>query len=281
MIGGVELRKQRNLGDIVSDAFTILFAAWKPLALVVLPVVAFTVAVQLIIYAVGDDISDAAFRQAEFQEKLDDWTQRLEDDSSAGLDWDISPISVITIVLAIPIYFVVTVLAAGGLVIYLDRADKGDTLTSSDALDESQNKLGPLIGATFRASVILFLLYITIIGIPFMLYRLVRWCYLVMVVVIENVSGSRVLARSAELVQGNWWNTLGRLLVVYLVISIPTGILSQALSAAFPGVGGILLSSVTGFVTTPFAIIGVTLMYFDRYTRKAPAHDDDAVPNPA
>ena len=43
MIGGVELRKQRNLGDIVSDAFTILFAAFKPLAMIAIPIVVFNI----------------------------------------------------------------------------------------------------------------------------------------------------------------------------------------------------------------------------------------------
>jgi selenocysteine lyase/cysteine desulfurase len=38
--------------------------------------------------------------------------------------------------------------------------------------------------------------------------------FLSQVIMIEGLSGEAVLARSAELVAGRWWNTLGRLLVV-------------------------------------------------------------------
>ena len=278
MIGGVELRKQRNLGDIVSDAFTILFAAWKPLAMIVIPVVAFTVATQLILYAVGDDISDAIFAQEEFQEKVEDYVDRLDADADAAWDWDISPISVIVLAASVLIGFILTVLTSAALVSYLDRSDRGEQVTSADALDDAQDRLGPLIGATLRAALICFLLAITVIGIPFAIYRAVRWIFISQVVMVEGIRGHAVLARSAELIQGKWWNTVGRLIVTALVIQIPTGILSSALTAAFPGVVGILLTSAIGFVTTPFGIIASSLMFFDLFVRKAPQPNADVSP---
>jgi hypothetical protein len=271
MIGGVELRKQRNLGDIVSDAFTILFAAWKPLAMIAIPIVVFTIAAQLILYVIDDDIALAFFDNTELQERVDD----------PGYEFNISPFSILLGLVAIPVGFILTVLTSGGLVAFLNRTDAGETVASADALDDAQGRLGPLTGASLRVFFICLLLSVTIIGIPFAIYRIVRWYFISQVIMVEGVTGEAVLARSAELVEGKWWNTLGRLIVMGLVIQIPVGLLSSALSAAFPGVGGILLSSATAFVTTPFGIIASTLMFFDLYVRKAPAHDDDAVPNPA
>jgi hypothetical protein len=278
LIGGVELRRERNLGEIVSDAFAILLAAWRPLALVVIPVVAFSIATQLAIFAVDDDISNAMFDNAEIQKKVEDYFDRVDQDPDAGFDFDISPVSIIILIASVPIGFLLTVLTSAALVVYLDRTDRGETLTSSDALDIAQGRLGPMIGATIRATAIILLLCITVIGIPFAIYRMVRWCFLSMVVMIESIAGQPVLARSAELVQGQWWNTLGRLLVVYLVISIPTGIFTQAVAAAFPGIGGILLSAAATFITTPFGIIGVSLMFFDRQARKEPQPHDQLSP---
>jgi hypothetical protein len=122
------------------------------------------------------------------------------------------------------------------------------------------------------------LLTITLIGIPFAIYRAVRWYFISQVIMVEGLSGEAVLARSAALVEGKWWNTVGRLIVMALVIQIPVGLLSSALSAAFPGVAGILISSATAFVTTPFGIIASTLMFFDLYVRKAPQPNADFSP---
>ena len=113
------------------------------------------------------------------------------------------------------------------------------------------------------------------LAVPFAIYRVVRWYFISQVIMVEGLSGQAVLVRSAELVAGRWWNTLGRIIVTFLVIQIPTGLLSSALTAAFPGVAGILLSSAIAFVTTPFGIIASTLMFFDLFVRKAPVRDDD------
>ena len=268
MIGGVELRKQRNLGDIVSDAFTILFASFKPLAMIVITIVVFYLAFQLALFAIDDDISKAAFDSEAFQERIDD----------PDYEFDVNPLSIIVILAAIPIGFILTVLTSGALVAFLNRTDSGETIDSGAALDDAQDKLGPLIGATFRVLGICILLSITIIGIPFAIYRAIRWYFISQVVMVEGIRGPAVLARSAELVDGKWWNTLGRLIVTGLVIQIPTGLLSSALTAAFPGVGGILLSSLILFVTTPFGIIAATLMYFDMFVRKAPQPNADLSP---
>src|SRR5690606_37044918 len=106
---------------------------------------------------------------------------------------------------------------------------------------------------------------------PWAINRLVRWVFVAQVVMIEGKRGQEVLARSAELVAGRWWNTFGRLLIMGLVIGIPIGILQQALVSAFPGVAGSILSSATGFISVPFGIIAVSLMFFDLRARKGDA----------
>jgi hypothetical protein len=95
---------------------------------------------------------------------------------------------------------------------------------------------------------------------------------------LEGLKGPSVLARSAELVRGRWWNTFGRLIVIALVISIPVGLLQQALLGASPGILGTVLSSATGFFTVPFGIIGLSLMFFDLRARRS---EHDSIRTPA
>ena len=107
MIGGVELRKSRNLGQIVGDSFTIYGATWRILAAVVIPIVVTALAFELILYAVNDDISKAAYNSQELQDRIDAQGDNYQP--------DVSPISVLAIVLIIPIGAAVYVLSSAGL----------------------------------------------------------------------------------------------------------------------------------------------------------------------
>lgn len=251
MIGGVELRRERMLGEIVSDAFTIYFAYWRQMATIAIPAVLVSVAFSLLILAVTGDSSSGAFAETE----------------SDSLDID-GWVILITLI-SLPFQFVAYQLVSGGGVAFMDETDQGKTLAPAEALDAAQARLGTLLRAALRATVIAFLLTITIIGLPLAIWRLVRWIFLSQVIMVDGTQGEQVLAQSAALVQGRWWNTLGRLLVTGLIVTIPVGILGGAFEAAFPGVVGTILSASTGLISIPYGIIATTLMFFDLKIRKA------------
>ena len=265
MLAGTELRKVRRLGEVLTDSFNILFAHWRKLAIISVPVVVANIAFALVILAITHDVPTA--------EEISGDTAEFTTEEAIELLF----LSGIAALIAVPVIFVLQQLVTGGAVVYLDETDKGNTISPADALDRAQANLGPLIGATLRAAIIVLLFCITLIGIPWGIYRAVRWVFLAQVIMIEGKRGEEVLARSAELVQGRWWNTLGRLVVVALVVSIPVGLLQQALIAAAPGIVGTILSSATGFITVPFGIIGLSLMFFDLRARKA-EHDSTHTP---
>jgi hypothetical protein len=251
LLAGTELRKERRLGEVLTDSFGILSAYWRQLAIVSVPVVVANIAFALVLLALTEDTQAA------------DGTGELTADDALDL-----LLLLVALAIAVPGIFVLQQLVTGGSVVFLDETDRGVQLTPADALDRAQANLGPLVGASLRAIVIVFLLCITVVGIPFGIYRIVRWIFLAQVIMIEGLRGQAVLARSADLVQGRWWNTLGRLIVVALVISLPVGLLQQAFVEAAPGVIGTTLSAATGFITIPFGIIGMSLMYFDLRARK-------------
>jgi hypothetical protein len=262
VLAGTELRKERRLSEVLTDSFNILFAHWRQLAIIAVPVVVANIALSLVILAVTQDFPTA--------EEISNDTANF----SAG-QLLLLPLVVL---IALPILFVLQELVTGGAVVYLDETDKGNSLAPADALDRAQSSLGALIGATLRATAIVFLLFCTIVGIPWAIKRTVKWIFLAQVIMIEGLHGEAVLARSAEIVSGRWWNTLGRLIVIAIVIQIPISLFQQALVAAAPGVVGTILSGATGFIYIPFGIIGMSLMFFDLLARKG---EDDVASTPA
>jgi hypothetical protein len=231
------MRRERDLGAIVGDSFTILFANFRPLAAVVFPAVVTSIAVSVVLLAIENAV--AAFVA-----------------------------SIVAFAVQFAVYEVVEAAGVG----YLDARDRGEPLTSADALDRAQERLGIILGAAIRAFAISFLMAITIVGIPWAVMRFIRWAFLSQTIMIEDKRGEAVLASSAELVRGYWWVTFGRLIVTTLVVGFPAFVVYQVAAVAISLVIGGIVSGLLVFVTAPYAIISTTLMYFDLKTRKA-RHD--------
>ena len=234
MTENVPLRRQRDLGTVISDSFTILFASWSILAMIVAPAVLVGLAFSLIEYGVGDG----------------------------------EAITVLILLASLPVQFVAYELVGAAVVAQINGRDLGQTMAAGDALDVAQDRFGDVIGAAVRSTAIVFLLAITIVGIPWALKRGVEWAFLTEAIIIDGQKGEPSLAYSAALVLGNWWSTFGRLLVAGIVIGIPTVMLSSLIALAVPGVIGIIASSVPEFLALPFGIIATTLIFFDLKLRK-------------
>jgi len=134
-----------------------------------------------------------------------------------------------------------------------------------------------LIGAAFYAVSFLFMM-IPILGIvaaiiltPVGIYFAVRWAFVLQAVVIEDTGPRQALSRSSELVENNWWRVFG----ILLVLGIIAGVIGLALTWVLtfvPYVGPII----AGRISTPIAIIGYTLLYYDLRAREARCSIGDA-----
>jgi len=80
----------------------------------------------------------------------------------------------------------------------------------------------PMLGAILIAFLAVFLMAITIIGIPFAIYFGLRWYFVLQVSLLEDASPVEALRGSSELVEGNWWRVLGITFVLSLIISAVT-----------------------------------------------------------
>jgi len=127
--------------------------------------------------------------------------------------------------------------------------------------------IGTLLLTVLRIIVIVLALGITIVGIPFAVYFMVRWAFFAQAIVIEGESSSGATSLSARVVKGNWWRTLGILFIVGLLASLPTGAVTLIFSAAAP-IAGSLASAVVAVIALPFSAGAATLLFFDLQSRE-------------
>lgn len=93
----------------------------------------------------------------------------------------------------------------------------------------------------------------------------VNWYFVAQAVVVDNRRGVAALARSGELVRGNWRQALAAGLVFNLVVAIPSTLVNvvfDALARAVNAEGVIVLGDIVyQAFSLPFVAIGATLFY--------------------
>ena len=127
---------------------------------------------------------------------------------------------------------------------------------------------------TFSGAVaVLGLIYI-LAGIAVFAWLSVRLYYSTMVAVVEEASPGQALKRSWQLTSGAFWRTLGRIILLTIVIGIATGILSGVvglLTGFIHGAAGtfitVFLASLVSGVVMPFSASYDSLMYVDQRIR--------------
>ena len=117
------------------------------------------------------------------------------------------------------------------------------------------------------------LLTVSVIGIPLAIYLYIRWSLFAQACVLEDLSAQPALRRSAKLVRGRWWRTFGFTALVNILAALSGPVVGVVLllvtdrSLTFINVVGSLIYT----ATVPYAMIALTLYYFDLTLRERPA----------
>ena len=116
------------------------------------------------------------------------------------------------------------------------------------------------------------LLSFVVIGIPLLIFILVAWFFYVQAVMIEGKRPLDALARSWDLVRGNWLRVLG-IGVVYVSIAVVAVSAASLPGLLFSGEGnttvaGNLLTMAGAAVIAPFTYVGTVVVYLDLRARK-------------
>ena len=96
----------------------------------------------------------------------------------------------------------------------------------------------------------------------------VRWAFVAQAVVVRGERGTGALRASAAVVDGDWWRTCGRLVVVN-VVGGAIAVLAGIPAAAFEnGVVYVVLTTIGTAASVAYTAVGVTALYFDRRARR-------------
>lgn len=131
----------------------------------------------------------------------------------------------------------------------------------------------PLVFRTWLWITVVQLLRIaSIVGIPWAIRDLVRWAFVNQAIMVEGAGSRRgALATSATAVTGRWWRTLVFVLLFEAIAQVPGPLVTLLLliSEGWELTTLNVLSSVITVVTTPFQIIGLTVLYLDMTGHRA------------
>jgi hypothetical protein len=125
-----------------------------------------------------------------------------------------------------------------------------------------------VVGAQLLATLGVILMALTVVGIPFALWKLVGWAFAQQEVLFTDKSIRESLRGSSELVRGRWWRAV-RVVVFLTLLSAVTGpVLTLALIfTPLPFLVINLLGALIFALMIPYVALGETLLYFDLQAR--------------
>ena len=126
-----------------------------------------------------------------------------------------------------------------------------------------------VVGAQLLATVGVLALALTVIGLPFAVWKLVGWAFVQEEVIFTDKSFRESFRASSELVRGRWLRT-ARVIVIFYVIGIAAGpLLTFALIfTALPLFWINVIGSLVFALLIPFTALGGTFLYFDLSVRE-------------
>ncbi|HUS41932.1 MAG TPA: hypothetical protein VMY16_04630 [Ilumatobacteraceae bacterium] len=150
---------------------------------------------------------------------------------------------------------------------YYDLLGDGDVDASGiDAVRRAWTHAGDLLVGFGRALAIVLVLLMSVVGIPFGVWFLVRYQFLPQVVVTEHLNGKDALARSAHLVKGRWWHTAIMVTLFNLLVAGSGLVVGLLLLVLFAGIPLWLFSGLITLVyalIVPLAAVAQTLLFGD------------------
>jgi hypothetical protein len=126
-----------------------------------------------------------------------------------------------------------------------------------------------VVGAQILATIGVLALALTVIGLPWAIWKLVGWAFVQEEVIFTDKSLRQSFRASTELVRSRWFRT-ARVILIFYVIGIATGpILTFALIfTALPLIWINVIGSFVFALLIPFTALGGTFLYFDLSVRE-------------
>jgi hypothetical protein len=121
-----------------------------------------------------------------------------------------------------------------------------------------------VIGAQLLATLAIFLMAVTIVGLPFAAWKYIGWLFVQQQILFEDKPLREAFRGSSRLVRGRWWYTLRVAAFFWLISTIAGPVLGFALIFTYlPLLPINAIGSLVFALLIPYVAIGQTLLYFD------------------
>jgi hypothetical protein len=125
-----------------------------------------------------------------------------------------------------------------------------------------------VVGALLLAMLGIFLMAITVIGLPFAIWKMVGWSFAGQEVLFTDKSIRQSLKGSSELVRGRWWRAVRVVVFLVAILFVAGPVLTLGLIfTPLPFLVINLLGALIFALLLPYVAIGQTLLYFDLQAR--------------
>jgi hypothetical protein len=159
-------------------------------------------------------------------------------------------------------------LVAAVVIVFVRELCRGHRIGFLGSARGALARFGRVVAAQLLAILGLFLLAITVIGLPVAIYKYVAWLFVQQEVLFTDKSIREAFRGSSALVRGRWWHTV-RVAAPLWLLSVAAGpILGFAL--IFTGLDLVwinLIGSLVFALFIPYVTTGRTLLYFDLQVR--------------
>lgn len=160
-------------------------------------------------------------------------------------------------------------LVAAVVIVFVRELCRGRRIGFLDSVRGALARFGRVVAAQLLAIVALTLMAITVIGLPFAIWKYVSWLFVQQEVLFTDKTIRESFRGSSELVSGRWWHTV-RVAAPLWLLSVAAGpILGFALIfTGFDLVWINLLGSLVFALFIPYVTAGRTLLYLDLQVRE-------------
>ena len=251
--GGGGAIPQRGLGDILTAAFELYRAnAAKLIQIVAIVVIPLTFVSALLTKVIFKPTCTTADLQT--AQTVQDVVNKCTGGFARG-----ALLSAIRFFIAIAIQQ----LLAGAVTRGGAAATLGREVDVSASYRYAFSRIGGLIGLALLIGLIVGVGFILLIipGIIFLVFLSVS----VAAFIVERLGAVDSMKRSWRLVSGNWWHTLGVIVVASILAGIVNGILTAIGGSSF--LGSWIFSSIAQIITAPWVALVYVLLYVDLRAR--------------
>jgi hypothetical protein len=165
---------------------------------------------------------------------------------------------------------VASAVVAATIIVFIGSVAAGEAAGIRTSLIGTKRKFWRVVTAQVLARLGVVAMALTVIGLPFAIWKLVGWSFVQQEVLYTDRSIRKSFRSSSDLVRGRWWHAARTVVVLQLVGAVAGPFLGLFLIfTPFPLYLVNVVGSIVFALSIPFMTVGRTLLYFDLQARAA------------